>query len=261
MPSLRPGCIPTGKSYGMRVDAAPRRGLPVPRVSPKATPSLAAPSGAGTSALIRSVRWSSAVRLMDSLVHDVRNPLNALAINVEILHEKLARAAGGEVPAAQAKNLQAMREQIARVNGMLGDFARFLAPSPGTSSVLCLSQVVREALGVLGHATRRARVKVAIDVPEQQAAVAAMDPSGLAFLVLTSVLRAIERTPEAGQVRVSVRDEGTRVVLHVQDGGREEGEETEVEQAVAAVAREYGAEFHVRGSQLRLSFRAGQVPA
>ena len=198
---------------------------------------------------------------MDSLVHDVRNPLNALAINVEILQEKLSRAACGEVPAAQAKNLQAMREQIARVNGMLGDFARFLAPPPGAPAVLSLPQVLRETLGLLGHAARRARVKLAVDVPEKQAAVAAMDPSALSFLVMTSVLRGIERTPEDGQLRVSVRDEGTRVVLHLQDGGREEGEETEVEQALAAGAREYGAELHVRGSQLRLSFRAGNAPA
>ena len=198
---------------------------------------------------------------MDSLVHDVRNPLNALAINVEIRHEKLSRAAGGEVPSAQAKNLQAMREQIRRVNTMLGDFARFLAPAPGGPAVLSLSALVREVIAILGDASRRARVRVAVDVPEGLAAVGAMDPSALGFLVLVPVLRAIERTPEEGQVRVAVRHEDTRVVLHVQDGGREEGDETEVEQALAAAARESGAELHVRGSQLRLSFRAGQGPA
>jgi len=198
---------------------------------------------------------------MDSLVHDVRNPLNALAINVEILQEKLARAAGGQVPASQAKNLQAMREQVARVNSMLGDFARFLAPSPTAPATQSLSTMVRDAVAVLGHAARRARVKVLVDAPEAPAAVEAMDPSGLAFLTLVPVLRALERTPEDGQVKVSVRSESARTVLHVQDGGREEGEDTEVEQALGAAAREYGAEFHVRGSQLRLSFRAGPAPA
>jgi len=198
---------------------------------------------------------------MDSLVHDVRNPLNALAINVEILQEKLARAAGGQVPASQAKNLQAMREQVARVNSMLGDFARFLAPSPTAPAAQSLSTMVRDAVAVLGHAARRARVKVLVDAPEAPAAVEAMDPSGLALLTLVPVLRALERTPEDGQVKVSVRSESARMVLHVQDGGREEGEDTEVEQALGAAAREYGAEFHVRGSQLRLSFRAGPAPA
>ena len=111
-------------------------------MSPNARPLVAPSSDSGASALIRSVRWSAAVRLMDSLVHDVRNPLNALAINVEILHEKLSRAAGG-VPSAQAKNLQAMQEQIRQVNTMLGDFARFLAPAPGAPAVLSLSAVVR----------------------------------------------------------------------------------------------------------------------
>lgn len=227
-------------------------------MSPNARHSFVSASPESASALIRAVRWSTAVRLMDSLVHDVRNPLNALAINVEILQEKLSRAAGGQVPPAQAKNLQAMREQVARVNGLLGEFARFLAPSPTAPAVVALGAMVEDAVAVLGHAGRRGRVKIAVDVPEPRAVVEAIDPSVLGFLVLVPVLRALERTPEDGQVRISVRNEGARVVLHVQDGGREEGEDTEVEQALAAAAAEYGVEFHVRGSQLRLSFRAGQ---
>ena len=80
-----------------------------------------------------------------------------------------------------------------------------------------------------------------------------MDPSALGFPVLVPVLRAIERTPEEGQV-AAVRHEDTRAVLHVQGRRAEEGDETEVEQALAAAARESGAELHVRGSQLRLFF-------
>lgn len=229
-------------------------------MSLNARPSVAS-SPEGASALIRAVRWSAAVRLMDSLVHDVRNPLNALAINVEILQEKLSRAAGGALPLAQAKNLQAMRDQVLRVNGMLGEFARFLAPSAAAPAAVSLSAMVKDAVAVLGHAGRRARVRMVVDVPDGQAAVEAMDPSALGFLVLVPVLRALDRTPEGGQVRMSVRNEAAAVVLHVQDGGREEGEDTEVEQALAAAAGESGAEFHVRGSQLRLSFRTGQGPA
>ena len=226
-------------------------------MAPTARPFLPSSSPEPASALIRAVRWSAAVRLMDSLVHDVRNPLNALAINVEILQEKLSRAAGGEVPPTQAKNLQAMREQVARVNGLLGEFARFLAPPAGAPAEVSLSAMVKDAVAVLGHAGRRARVKLVLEAADSQDAVEAMDPSVLGFLVLVPVLRALERTPEDGQVRIAVRNEGARVVLHVQDGGREEGEDTEVEQALAAAASEYGVEIHVRGSQLRLSFRAG----
>jgi K+-sensing histidine kinase KdpD len=198
---------------------------------------------------------------MDSMLHDVRNPLNALAINVEILQEKLSRASGGVVPAAQAKNFQAMREQIARINTILGEFARFLTPPPSAPAVLSLSQYLHDALGVLTHVSRRARVRVVAETAGEQAAVAAMDSSALSFLVLASVLRGLERTPEEGQVRVAVRDEGDRRVLHVQDGGREEDDHTELEEALLHAAREHGAEIHVRGPQLRLSFRAGGNPA
>jgi spermidine synthase len=91
------------RRYSLRVDGPPPRSLPLRSVAPNARPSAAASTDAGVSALIRAVRWASAVRLMDSLVHDVRNPLNALAINVEILQEKLARAAGGAVPPSSGR--------------------------------------------------------------------------------------------------------------------------------------------------------------
>jgi len=195
-----------------------------------------------------------AARLMDGLAHELRNPLNALALNVEVLHEKLSRASGGEVPPGPAKNLQALRDQVARLDGLLGQFSRFLAPPAALQGGLVLGTLVRDVAAVLGHATRRAQGTLELEAPDGDR-VQAPDPSLLRFLVLRTVLRGVDRTPPGGKVRLSVGRDGGRPALWVDggDGGRELAPGA-LEEGLAALARTQLAELHVAGPRLRLVF-------
>src|SRR5713101_3913864 len=67
----------------------------------------------------------SQLRLVDSMMHEARNPLNAIAIHLEIVSEKL-RKSGASVNIDS--NLQAMRSQLARVDELLKKFASFMLP-------------------------------------------------------------------------------------------------------------------------------------
>jgi signal transduction histidine kinase len=192
---------------------------------------------------------------MESLVHDVRNPLNAMAINVEVLQEKLTRTLGVPLPTGPAKNLQAMREQVVRVNSLVGQFARFIAPPPSPPAEVTLVKVVEEAAALLGHASRRARVRLGVDLGTESRRIHSPDPALLSFLILRPLLRGLERTPEEGRVQVTLRSERSHQILEVQDGGPDEATEGTTEEAIRAVAQAQGAEFHLHGRQLRLSFR------
>ena len=190
---------------------------------------------------------------MDGLAHDLRNPLNALALNVEVLQEKLSRASGGEVPAGPAKNLQALRDQVARLDALLGQFARFLTPPGALQGGIALGTLLREVATVLGHTARRAQVLLELEAPEGDR-VQAPDPSLLRFLVLRTVLRAVDRTPPGGRVRLSVGREGGRPILLVEDGEFvREPASPALEEGLAALARTQLAELH-QGPRLRLVF-------
>jgi signal transduction histidine kinase len=198
-------------------------------------------------------RLAAASRLMDGLAHDLRNPLNALALNVEVLHEKLARASGGEVPAGAAKNLQALRDQVARLDGLLGQFGRFLTPPGALPGGVVLGTLVREVSTVLGHAARRAQVTLDLEVPDGDR-IQAPDTSLARFLVLRTVLRGIDRTPQGGRLKLSVGREGGRPVLKVEgDTGREVAPGP-LEEGLAALARTQLAELHHAGPLSRLVF-------
>jgi len=80
--------------------------------------------------VVDAARYGAVPTLMDSLLHDVRNPLNALSIHLEVLSEKL-KADTGQVPPSQDKNLKAMRDQIQRVDAIMRRFSEFIVSRSG----------------------------------------------------------------------------------------------------------------------------------
>jgi len=201
-----------------------------------------------------AARYAAVPPLMESLLHDVRNPLNALAINLEVLTEKL-KGEDGEVPPGQAKNLRAMREQVARVDGILRQFAEFLVHRGGSGAgEASLSETLERVLAVLGHEGRRRRVKVQPQI-EAGLNVRLADLSELGFLLLQPVLRAFERAEAGSEVAIVARGEGARVVLEVVEATdisaeRAPGTVAGLERACARL----DVELQLRGGTCRLVF-------
>ncbi len=201
--------------------------------------------------VVGAARYGAVPALMDSLLHDVRNPLNAMAIHLEVLSEKL-KAETGQVPPSQEKNLKAMREQIQRVDGLLRMFSDFIVFRGGTPGEVDLSESTTRALGVLGHESRKRRVQVQVAV-EAGVQVRLQDTSELGFFLTQALLRAFRRVEGGGSVRVTVRVEGPQAVLEVEDSGSSGAESTpDVEAALGLRATQLGVELVVRGGLCRL---------
>ena len=207
----------------------------------------------GSDDVLDAARYAAVPPLMESLLHDVRNPLNALAINLEVLTEKL-KGEDGEVPPGQAKNLKAMREQVTRVDAILRQFSEFLVHRTGSEGEASLSETLERVLGVLGHEGRRRRIKVQAAI-EPGLHVQLQDLSELGFLLLQPVLRAFERAEAGSEVSIVARGEGTRVVLEVVEAADIAAERTP--RAVAglecACAR-LGVELQLKGGSCRMIF-------
>ena len=68
------------------------------------------------------------------LAHEIRNPLNAMGLNLELLEEKLVHPAGARSPRASAASAadlaQAARVETSRLARLLTDFLSYARPSP-----------------------------------------------------------------------------------------------------------------------------------
>jgi phosphoglycerate-specific signal transduction histidine kinase len=207
-----------------------------------------------TDPVVGAARYSAVPTLMDSLLHDVRNPLNALSINLEVLSEKL-KGEAGEVPPSQAKNLKAMRDQIQRVDGILRQFADFIVFRGGGAGEAALSEVTKRALDVVAHESRRRRLKLNITL-DADLRVKLQDTSELSFFLIQALLRAFSRSEPSSDVSVAVRAEGSQAVLEVVDSAGS-APESAPDQVAALGLRcaQLGVEFQVRGAVCRFIFQ------
>jgi len=188
------------------------------------------------------------------MLHDARNPLNAMAINLEVLHEKLKDETGAVDPALE-KNLRAMREQVYRVDLTLRTFADFLINTPERLPDATLADVLPRAVEVLGHQARTGRVKLKLEM-EPGVTVRLGDSAALRFLAYHSILRAVERSAPGSEVEISLQRAGERAALRVQDAG--DGEPNPFTgPALEALGREQSVEVTVHGGRCELLFKAG----
>ena len=166
--------------------------------------------------LVDAAQNVTTMRLVDSMLHDVRNPLNALSINLDVLTERVRRELG-ELPPAQEKNFRVMREQIHRIDAILREYLEFISPRSDTSQgQVDLSDATLRALKVLGHECRRSMVRVR-QLVEPGLRVASTDVGAVRVAAMQILFRAILRAGQEGEVDVTLQRDGASAVLRVRD--------------------------------------------
>lgn len=109
------------------------------------------------------LRAGLAAHLAAGLAHDVRNPLNAMAIHLEVLADKL-REDGGSVPPAMERNLSAARSQIGRIDEIVRRYSDFSAGRPPATAEL--GELLAQAAALCDHEVRRHGGGLAVESPD-----------------------------------------------------------------------------------------------
>jgi signal transduction histidine kinase len=152
-------------------------------------------------------------------VHDLKAPLNAAVISLELLRAQIDRALDdGE----ERKRLLGCADVIRRELGRLTDGLRTLAAETGPPrdehGRFDLAAAVRELVALVDPAARSQRVHVACEVPDAPILVEARkDRIKLALLNL--LVNALEATPVGGAIGVTVTLDGAHARIDVTDHG------------------------------------------
>lgn len=214
----------------------------------------AVPNGAtdGSDA-VTSAAYDAAARLMESLLHDSRNPLNALAINLEVLTEKL-KDDDGKVPESQDKNIRAMRDQIYKVDAILRQFSDFMTPRLGGRGEVNLSELLSRAVDVVGHESRRRRVKLKAAI-EPNVTHPGLDVGSLQLLLMQVLLRALTRAEAGSEASVVLDRHGPEAVITVSDATADDREPmAKAPDAIRTLAAQQGARVQLSGGTIQLHF-------
>jgi two-component system, NtrC family, sensor histidine kinase HydH len=158
------------------------------------------------------------------LAHEIRNPLNAMNLNLELLEEQLQRASGSRnlPPGAAADLAHAARVETGRLARLLTDFLSYARPTPIVPVPADLNEPAGEAVAFLAPEAEKRRIRLEF-VPHPGGAPAKLDVGRVKQVVLNLVANALDAVEaegaEAREVRVVVDDDGAFWRLTVTDRG------------------------------------------
>jgi signal transduction histidine kinase len=150
--------------------------------------------------------------------HDLRAPLHALALHVDLLRQDLAgEPAPGAAAAARARLDLAARE-IARLSRMLQVMLAQSSPHADTPRVFGLRRLLGEVLTLVRPAAARQRVELDLDLPPGRVAVlGARDHLKQALLNLA--INALEAMPRGGRLEAALEVRDGRACVRLADSG------------------------------------------
>lgn len=167
-------------------------------------------------------------RLMAGVAHEVKNPLNAMTIHLELLKQKLSRqpvAAGiGSDPGFSSppdftKHVDIIGKEIRRLDEVLNGFLKFARPDELKLQPVRLGSIISDIqTSVAPEATRR-HISMKVECPESLPDINA-DPGMVSQALLNLALNACQAMPDGGTLKISCRTAARRrVEVDIEDTG------------------------------------------
>ena len=174
-------------------------------------PGAARDGAAGDRDTLRANRMDLVARWADDLAHEIKNPLHAMVINLELVK----RRAGSGDPGPVIQRAEVVENELHRVHDLVESLLRLVRPWPD-EAVCDADRVFEQLLPVLGARTRIRR----LDYEHHPGGGAvALPPGSLAQVILNLVDNAIDASPEGGRVVTACEMGREAVTVRVEDDG------------------------------------------
>jgi signal transduction histidine kinase len=192
-------------------------------------PAIGASSGSGTGILVRlqdpeakrqigkqlqtAERLSAISRITGGVAHEVKNPLNAILMHVELARMKLAKGDNDLTP-----QMDIIGNEIVRLDRVVKTFLDFTRPVELRLTDVPLEAFVNEMAELARPLAETARIAVRVEQQTDGASIA-VDLDLLKQALLNVVMNAIEAMPDGGQLRFESSVRGTDAEIRVTDTG------------------------------------------
>lgn len=160
-----------------------------------------------------SRRMAAIGRLTSGVGHEVKNPINAIVVHLELLKNKL-----GDNNAPAARHLEVIEAEIHRLDRVVQTLVDFSRPVELQLREQDLRQVIGDVLALSNEELSTRDVKLETSLPEQPV-VANVDADLLKQAVLNIIQNGAQAMPEGGRLRVTLEDDKKNAVLRITDEG------------------------------------------
>jgi signal transduction histidine kinase len=174
--------------------------------------------------LLLASQMRSLPHLYRVMVHDLKAPLNAMQLTLELLSDPQGKAADPAHEAKRQRYLAVLKEELLRLDRMLQTMLGQNEPIGSLGSVgsalrtFDFREIVREIAALLTPQARRQRVSIDTQMPEQPALAAGYrDRLKQAFLNIA--INGLEAMPAGGRLAIRLLSEEKTISVLCQDDG------------------------------------------
>jgi signal transduction histidine kinase len=168
-----------------------------------------------TSALqIRANQLDLLSRLAEDIAHEIKNPLHAIVINLELLKTRLAE---GKAESAQER-ADALREEVARLQIAVDGLLALVRSGPGGGDGVSLRTALRELGPALELQCRLTGVELTVEAPPADDHVG-IAPEALRHMILSLVSNALRAMRSGGELELAVTRVRTEIALSLRGTG------------------------------------------
>lgn len=179
-------------------------------------PTASEPGHEAEEAVLRQASHMRALSgLFHGLVHDLKSPINALVVNLELLKTSVSETPDLE---RQRRYVRILGEEMMRLNRAVERLLPAAGPASDERGRFDLKDVVEEIAPLLSTTARHQSVRFEIVAPEERFPLDGhRDRIKQALLALS--LNALEAMPEGGNLEIAIEKRQGRAVLAVSDSG------------------------------------------
>ena len=152
---------------------------------------------------------TQAVRdLAAGVAHEIGNPLNALALNLQLLQRTYKDEEG----------LGECLSQVKRLDGILKGFLQALRPSKPNLTVGSVAQPVKDCLATLKALFEERRIRVGLNLPGALPPVA-IDKDQIQQVLFNLIKNALEAMKDGGSLELDIGSDDNDIILKITDDG------------------------------------------
>jgi PAS domain S-box-containing protein len=169
--------------------------------------------------MFQAEKMNALGRLAASVAHEVRNPLGAVTIQLQLLVEDVEEVAP-ELRGSLLRRLSVANAEIKRLDGIVGNFLRFSRGPQLELADLSVNDVVRRVFELVTPEAREYGVRLELDLAKDLPAIEG-DENQLGQAILNLTVNAFHAVDGGGTVRASTvfgRDTNTIRLTLVDDG-------------------------------------------
>lgn len=160
---------------------------------------------------VRANRYDLLSRLADDLAHEIKNPLNAIVVNLEVLRRRVQN----DAPEKALERADVIEHEVRRVHALVDQLLQLMRPSKTAETLPAAVDAIVQSLASAVQLQAKA-ARVTLESEAESSIYAQIRAEPLRFALLNVLTYAIDEESRAGgAIKLSARRTGEDICIEV----------------------------------------------